>query len=200
MGKRKEGAARRLKMPDGQEVEFDAKGRVLLSRGTQHLFGFGLALCGFIAVAAPWMARSSTLSAAEVRRRQMSFVEATCAIVSASWGDPDEDGGRSVGLDYDVLVDGKKHRAGRYSPDGNYIASSIDVFSVERELRVGRVLPCWYDPADPTNALLVRATSPIGPPMDLGVAAGISAVGLLIVAGGIAMARSKKRWHVGEGE
>ncbi|MDI1444107.1 DUF3592 domain-containing protein [Polyangium sp. 6x1] len=202
MGKRGRQRIKTLKMPDGEKVELDAKGRVLMSQGSQGMLAVGMIVIGCFLLGLPWWARSGAEERAERLARMRSFSEATCTIKDIVWGEPDPEYGTTrVSADYQVHVPGqeKTFLASGVSWEGNEI-DNITAASKKQELLLNKRVPCWYDPADPTNALLMQARATTPPPMSNGVFVGLSVVGLLFVVAGIATLRTKKRLALGGGD
>ncbi|MDI1483477.1 DUF3592 domain-containing protein [Polyangium sp. y55x31] len=199
MGKRDRQQIRTLKMPDGEKVEFDAQGRVLMSRSSQVMLAVMMIVIGCILLGLPWMIRSQAQTRAERLARMRTFSEATCTIKDIVWGEPDPEYGTTrVSVDYQVHVPGQTgtYIASGVSWEGTTLASG-DADWRKRELLPGKRVPCWYDPADPTEALLIKANAEVPPPMGIGLLLGLSAAGLLFAWAGIATLRTKKRLALG---
>ncbi|MDC0744465.1 DUF3592 domain-containing protein [Polyangium mundeleinium] len=202
MGKRKRQRVQTLKMPDGEKVAFDEQGRVLMSRSSQGMLAVVLTVFGCVALGMPWVLRSQAEARAERFARMRTFSEATCTIKDIAWGEPDPEYGRTrVSVDYQVHVPGQEGTfvASGFSWQGTDVDNGVAA-SMKRELLLNKRVPCWYDPADPTNAVLVQARGEAPPPMSVWLLLGMSAVGLLFAGAGIATLRTKKRLVLGGSE
>lgn len=71
----------------------------------------------------------------------------------------DSDGDTTYGVEvrYRYVVDGRTYRAARHDfTDGTRTSSAARPRAIVARLPPGRTVPCWYDPADPTQATIER--------------------------------------------
>ncbi len=89
------------------------------------------------------------------------FVEHTCVVLQTRPGKQEGADGAlyrpEVRIQY--TVDGEKHVVWTYSIQGRYSANRAAVEETLRTLEPGAEYTCWYDPADPSVAVLVQTYS-----------------------------------------
>ncbi|TKC97135.1 DUF3592 domain-containing protein [Polyangium fumosum] len=154
-----------------------------------------ISVIGCILLVLPWVLRGQAQTRAERLARMRTFSEATCTLKDIVWGDPNPKSGKTrFSVDYQVHVPGQAGTflASGFSWEGAEVANA-DAAWRKHELLPGKRVPCWYNPADPTDALLVQARAERPPSVSLGLLLGLSAVGLLFVGAGIGTLRTKKR-------
>ncbi|MDI3285581.1 DUF3592 domain-containing protein [Polyangium sp. 15x6] len=154
-----------------------------------------ITVIGSILLVLPWVLRSQAEARAERLARMRTFSEATCTLEDIVWGDPNPKSGKTrVSVDYRVHVPGQAGTfvASGFSWEGMEVDNAVAA-AKKLELLPGKRVPCWYDPAEPTDALLVQARAERPPSVSLGLMLGLSAVGLLFAGAGIGTLRTKKR-------
>lgn len=92
-------------------------------------------------------------------RANHQFVERECVVLEARLGKQDGGDGAlyrpEIRIEY--TVDGEKYVVWTYAVRGGYSADRAAVQEIVRSYQAGQKHPCWYDPADPSVAVLARS-------------------------------------------
>jgi len=94
-------------------------------------------------------------------RANHQFVEHKCVVLETRLGKHEGGDGAlyrpEIRIQYSV--DGEMYVAWTYAVGGRYSASRAAVQEIVQRFQPGREYPCWYDPADPSVAVLARSYS-----------------------------------------
>jgi hypothetical protein len=88
------------------------------------------------------------------------YVQGECRILDKRLGESSDSDGTTyrAEFDYEIMVNDQPHRAHDLDTWGAY-GSHDDAQADIRRFLVGETYPCWYDPADPRQAVLTRRVS-----------------------------------------
>jgi len=94
-------------------------------------------------------------------RANHQFVDHKCVVLETRLGKQEGGDGAlyrpEIRIQY--TVDGEKYVVWTYAVRGGYSASRAAVQEIVRTYQPGQEYPCWYDPADPSVAVLARSYS-----------------------------------------
>jgi hypothetical protein len=88
------------------------------------------------------------------------YVQGECRILDKRLGESSDSDGTTyrAEFDYEIMVNDQPYGAHDLDTWGAY-GSRDGAEAYLRRFQVGEVYPCWYDPADPREAVLVRRVS-----------------------------------------
>lgn len=174
---------------------------VTISRSTQRLLGFCAAAIGACMLAAGGWSATSASRRASAWTPRASFPAGECVIESADVVVApvrSESTEHTVAARFTLRAGGRTFAGVAYTYPVYFINSEAAARAlIERELRPGASHPCWYNPNDPADAALVRAAEGADSPPSAAVGGVVALIGAMLVAAGVAFARSKRRWRAG---
>jgi hypothetical protein len=124
-----------------------------IARRVYRKIGLSLAAGGLFALLVVGYAWYGARELARRIEREGVYVAAACTITEVTKEGDSEDG-VYFSLRYRVPADGEYYGT-KYKARGNTVDSDD---ALERELRPGSSHRCWYDPDDPSQAVLVRSS------------------------------------------
>jgi hypothetical protein len=91
-------------------------------------------------------------------RAKTVYVEHTCIILDKRIGESHGDGSSTYRPEFFILytVDGQEYRIWAYDAGRLYSSGRSGKQAVLDQFQIGQTYPCWYDPDDPGQSVLVR--------------------------------------------
>jgi hypothetical protein len=167
-----------------------------MERSSQVLLGGGLALVGLLGTVLPWIVRRSQRADAQEARAQQSWTTGMCQVqrseqVTVGGG---ENRQQTLRVHFTVRAGGRAY------PDIEYTYPYYWNAALAAHAP-GASVPCYYDPANPARAALVRRAAPTGDGTDSAVPyVGITLFGGMFLALGLWIVTRREPLRVGGGD